>query len=895
VKGRSAIVRAILTLYPEDFRDRFGESMEQTLRDRTRAARARGRGPASLTWARGCADLLLNVALVRFQRRQKEPMNWQFLALDCRYAARGLRRSPMFSSLAIIALALGIGANTAIFTVVHSVLLKPLAYDDPVRLMMVWSTNPTARHDRDAVAPLDVMDFRGAASFSGVQATVGFVATTAWISGSGPAERITVTAVTPGLFEMLGRRPELGRLFIEKEDPNAIVISNAFWRTRLGSDPNVVGRVLNIQGQPSTVIGVMPAGFVFPYRAMLAPGAPQSVAIDAWAPLLFAPPPRVPVANNPYVALVRGARFLSVIGRLKPGVTPAQASDEVARIARDAAAAHPETNRGIGAVAVPLHEQAVGSARPALLLLLGGVGLVLLMACANLANMLLARSLSRHREMAIRSALGAERRRLVSQTLMETSLLAAAGGGIGLAAVRWGIQVLVAAAPPTLPRLAEVRADWVVLMFTFALSLLTGITIGIAPAIVGSRADLQHALREGARGASHGRVHRRFRSALVVGEVALALVLTLGAGLLLRSFLSVLSIDPGFRTDHALALQIALPPRYQTPDQLRAFYASLQSRLSSLPGVTALGGTTRLPLGSTNVTTRVAVEGTSAPVGTWPEVEFRRAVYDYFAAMDIPVLRGRTFTTGDGPTAPRVVVINATMARQLFGSDDPVGRRLKLGSPSAAPATIVGVIGDVRHAGLEAAPAAELYIYYLQGPPVNPFLVLRTSSDPEALVAAVRAEVQGVDKEVPVYDIRPMEQVRSDALSVRRFVLLLVSAFGILALVMAATGVYGVMALAVAERRQEIGIRLALGAHPSGVVRGVVGQGVTFAALGIAAGFGIFVVAAPLVASQLFGVRLLDAPTMAAVPALLLIVATVACYLPARRAIAIDPVDALRN
>jgi putative ABC transport system permease protein len=380
-----------------------------------------------------------------------------------------------------------------------------------------------------------------------------------------------------------------------------------------------------------------------------------------------------------------------------------------------------------------------------------------------------------------------------------------------------------------------------------------------------------------------------------VCEVALALVLTLGAGLLLRSFLSVLSIDPGFRPDHLLAMQIALPPRYQTPDQLRLFYATLLTRLSALPGVTAVGGTTRLPLGSTNVTTKVAVDGTTAPVGTWPEVEFRRAVYDYFSAMSIPIVRGRTFTNTDGPASPRVVVINDTMSKQLFGNSDPVGRRLKLGSASAAPVTIVGVIGDIRHTGLEAAPAPELYVWYLQNPPVNPFLVIRTSNEPSSLASAVRAEVQAVDKEVPVYDIRPMEQVRSDAVTERRFLLLLVGAFGMLALVMAAVGVYGVMGLIVTERTQEIGIRLALGADPGAVVRTIVGQGMTHAAMGIAAGFAVSLTTAPLLATQLFGVCLLDPPTMAGVPLLLLVVAALACYLPARRAMTIDPVDALRN
>lgn len=890
---RDAIVRAILLLYPRAFRDRFGQSMRLALRDRSHAARVRGRTDATATYLRGCADLLVNAVMVRLSRVERTPTHWGALALDLRYAARLMRRSPVFSLLAVAALALGIGANTAIFTVVRSVLLKPGPYTEPGSLVMVWSTNLATGGGRSPVSPLDAMDLRGAASFSSLHATTSFVATTALIGGSGIAERITVTAVTPGLFEMLGCAPEMGRLFAEKEDPNAILVSDAFWRTKLGADPNILGRVLNLQGQPSTVIGVMPPDVVFPLRAMLAPGAPPSIAIDAWAPLLFAPPPQVPTPNNPYVALVRGGRFLSVIGRLKANVSLARASDEVARIARDAAAAHPETNRGIGASVVPLTEETVASARPALLLLLGGVGLVLLMACVNLANMLLARSLARRREMAIRAALGAARSRLVFQTLVETTLLAVAGGLVALAAARWAVGLFVAAAPATLA-LNGVHPDATILGFTFLLSLATGIGIGLVPALIGSRPTFQSALKDAGR-AMQGRGQRRLRSTLVIIEVALALVITLGAALLTRSFLAVMAIDPGFRPDHALALQIALPPRYQTPDQLRAFYAALYLRLSSLPGVTRVGGTTRLPLASTNVTTKVGVDGTTAPVGTWPEVEFRRAVYNYFAAMDIPVLRGRTFTDADGPRSSRVVVINETMARQLFGSGDPIGRRLRLGSPAAAPATIVGVIGDVRHAGLEAPPAAELYTYYLQNPPVNPFLVLRTSNDPAAIVSAVRSDVQAVDKEVPVYDVRPMEQIRSDALSQRRFVLMLVGAFGVLALVMAGIGVYGVMTLMVTERHQEIGVRLALGARPPSVVRAIVSEGLGLAASGIAAGLALAVAAAPLVSAQLFGVTLLDPPTLAGVPILLLAVAAAACYVPARRAMTIDPADALRN
>jgi predicted permease len=823
-------------------------------------------------------------------------MNWQSVLMDARYACRMFVRNPVFTMLAVAALTLGIGANTAIFTIVNGVLLRPLPYADPGRLVMIWSTNAIEHRDHDVVAPLDFMDFRKAGAFSELHASYSFLVGAALTSPAG-AEQILVSGVTPGMFDMLGRAPVLGRAFAPQEAATAVVVSYGFWRARLGSDPDVLGRVLNIANQPRSIVGVMPADFVFPYKTMLGPsGFSRSTDVEAWLPLEFVTSDS---RQTGLVSLTRSARFLSVVGRLKPGVTAAQADAEVAGIARQLAATYPTSNRVVGATVVPLHEQAVGGTRPALLLLLGGVGFVLLMACVNLANLLLARSSVRQREMAIRSALGAARRRLIMQTLVETMLLSCAGGILALLAVSWTIGALIALAPPDLPRLAEIRPDAWVLVFTFALSLVTGLAIGLVPALVASRPALQSTLKESGRGATSGRGQRRLRSALVIAEVALAVVLTLGAGLLLRSFLSVLSIDPGFRTDRLLTLQIALPNNYQTPDQRRALYASLFSRLDALPGVTSAGGTTRLPLGSTNVTTKVGVEGRSLPPAEWPEVEFRRAVHNYFPAMGIPILRGRGFTEQDGPATPPVIAINQTMARKLFPGEDPVGRRLYLGTvtnPTAAPpATIIGVIGDVRHSGLEAEPAPELYTWYLQNPPSNPFIVVRASGDAASLATAVRAAVQAVDKNIAAYDIRPMAQVRAESVAQRRFVLLLVGAFGVLALVMAAAGVYGVMALIVSERTAEIGVRLALGAQPMQVLRAVVSQGVTLAAAGVVTGLLLAAALAPLVSTQLYGIRALDPATMAAVPALLLAIAILACLVPARRAMTIDPVNALRH
>jgi putative ABC transport system permease protein len=819
-------------------------------------------------------------------------MWWQSLVLDIRYALRMFVRNPVFSLMAIAALTLGIGANTAIFTIVHGVLLKPLPYQDPDRLVMVWSTNTIEGRDRDTVAPRDFLDYRQADAFSALHATYGFLVPATMTSAAG-AEQIVLSTVTPGTFEMLGRSPALGRHFTEAEAATAIVISHAFWRSRLGSDPQVLGRVVTIQYQPKTIVGVMPPDFVFPYRTMLGPsGFTRAFQVDAWVPLTFV---EADTRATGLATLTRAARFLAVVGRLKPTASLEQARVEVAGIARHLADAYPDTNRVVGTNVVPVHDQTVGSIRPALLILLGGVGFVLLMACVNLANLLLARSTARQREMAIRSALGAGRRRLIHQTLVETIMLSLAGGLMALLFMRLGIGGLLALAPPEIPRISEIQPSMAMVAFTFALSLLTGAFIGLVPAFAASRPEVQASLKESGRGSTAGRSQRRLRSALVVAEVALAVVLTIGAGLLLRSFVSVLTVDPGFRADNLLTLQITLPPRYQSQDHRRAFYADLFRRLESLPGVVSVGGTTRLPLGSTNVSTKIVVEGRSVPTAELPEAEFRRAIHNYFAAMNIPVLRGRGFDPRDAPGAPSVAVINQAMAGRMFPGEDPVGRRIQFGTAGGAWTTIVGVIGDVRHAGLESPPAPEVYIYYLQNPPVNPFLVVRTTADPAGLVAAVRAELHALDKDIAAYDVRPMTQVRAESVSQRRFILLLVGAFGVLALLMAAVGVFGVMELVVSERTPEIGIRLALGAQRSDVLRAIVFQGLSLAALGVVVGLAASALLRPVLATQLYSVRMIDPPTLAGVPALLLAAAALACYLPARRAMKIDPVEALRT
>ena len=816
----------------------------------------------------------------------------QSLILDIRYALRMFVRQPAFSLLAVGALTLGIGANAAIFTVVHGVLLKPLPYNDPDRLVMLWSTNAREGREREMVAPRDFVDFRNAGAFSALHATYGFLVP-GTLTAVASAEQIILSVVTPGTFEMLGRSPSLGRPFTQDELATAVIVSDGFWRSRLGADPQAIGRVLTIQNQPRTIVGVMPPDFTFPYRTMLGPsGFVRAFTVDAWLPLALV---EQDTRATGLATLTRGVRFLAVVGRLRPGVTPEQASSEVAGIAAQLGTANPDTNKGIGAHVLPVHEQTVGSARPALLLLAGGVGFVLLMACANLANLLLARSTARQREMAIRSALGASRRRLIRQTLVETSLLSLAGGVAALALLRFGIDALLAVAPPEIPRIGEVGASVPVIGFTFALCVLTGALIGALPALAASRPQVQSALKDSGRGTTAGPGQRRIRAALVVAEVAIAVVLTIGAGLLLRSFVSVLTVNPGFQADRLLTLQISVPPRYTTAEHRRSFYADLFQRLDALPGVVRAGGTTRLPLGSTNVSTKIVVEGRSVPTAELPEVEFRRAIHRYFDTMGIPVLRGRGFDDRDGAASPPVAVVNETFARRHFPGEEVIGRRIQFGTAGGTWTTIIGVIGDVRHSGLEATPAAEVYVNYLQNPPVNPFLVLRTSVEPASLAEAVRRELRGLDREIAAYDVRPMTQVRAESVSQRRFILTLVVVFGVLALVMAAVGVFGVMELSVSERTAEIGVRLALGARPADVMRSIMVQCLSLTALGMLLGAAAALLLRPVLAAQLFGISAIDVPTLAAVAAVLLASAALAAYLPARRAMRIDPVAALRG
>ncbi|MCC6987800.1 MAG: ABC transporter permease, partial [Acidobacteria bacterium] len=807
---------------------------------------------------------------------------------DLRAAGRALAASRGFTLLAVLALALGIGANGAIFTVVNAVLLKPLPYRDPGRLVMVWSENPQTPGQPNVLSPADFADLRAMSrSFSAMEFALSFLVRVG-VTGREDEGLLTVSRVGASLLDLLGVQPQLGRVF-GRDERGVAVLSDAAWRSRFGGDPGVIGRRLTVSGNETLeIVGVAPPAFAFPYRSMLgASAAAAQQPVDLWAPM----PVEGSFFFQPNGQPVRAVHFLVALARLAPGVTVDAARAEVATHAAVIAARHPDTSRGWGATVVSLHDQTVGSARPALLVLLGGVGVLLLMAMVNVANLMLARSLARQRELAVRAALGASGAQLVRQVLAERLLLAAGGAVVSLLAVRWAVRGLVALAPPSLPRLADIAPDTTVVVAACALALIVGALVGLVPMWAAATPDVRTVLQEASRGAAGtSRAGRRVRAVLVVSQIALATVLAVQAGLLTRSFAALLAVDPGFQPDHLLTLQMTAPDRLQSADDRRAFYQDWFARLQGLPGVVAAGGTTRIPLGSTTVSTTVFVDGRPVDKAQLPEVEFRRAMHDYFTAMRIPVRRGRGFTAADGPAAPPVAVVNDAFVARVFPGQDPLGQRIALGPDGAGPKlTIVGVIGDVRHGSLEETPAAELYINYLQNPPVAPFIAVRTTGDPAALAASVRQLARTMDPPFTIFDVRTMDDLRSASVGERRFTLVLVGAFGLVAVLLAAVGVYGVVALVVGERTGEFGLRVALGAVPATVARLVVREALHVTLIGVGAGLVLAAGAARLLQSQLFGVTALDPMTFAAVPLALVASALVAAVAPALRAARLDP------
>ncbi|MEK6407637.1 MAG: ABC transporter permease [Acidobacteriota bacterium] len=800
------------------------------------------------------------------------------LLQDIRYGFRTLLRSPGLTAVAIIALALGIGANTAIFSVVNAVLLRPLAYRDADRLVMVWETNPKFNIRTGVVSYPAFRDWKEQNQV--FESMVACGGQSFNLAADDEPERISGMRVSPEVLEFVGSTPTLGRGFLsEEEQPGknrVVLLSHALWQRRFGSDPDVIGKPVTLNTESYTIIGVLAPDFLAPSGWVLSKA-------DVLVPL---------VVDNE-----RRSYYLTVMARLKPGVPLGRAQTEMDSVAAGLAEQYPDTNRDRGVHLVPAHEHVVGRSRPALMIFLGVVAFVLLIACVNVANLLLARAAVRQKEIAIRSALGAGRSRLVRQLLTESILLAVAGGVAGLLLTLWGIDLLVAIMPDTIPRVREINIDSRVLGFTLAVSMISGVVFGLVPALQASKPDLNESLKEGGRTASAGMRRNRIRSLLVVSEVALALVLLIGAGLMIKSFIRLLQVDPGFDRRNTLTMLIALPrQRYSKSEQQRAFFEQVIERVGALPGVEAAGVVNSLPLSQSQEGRYFAIEGDTRPVDDVdPASGYRTASPGYFRAMGIPLLSGRFFSERDNQIASGAVIINQEMARRFFSDVDPIGKRIKFSTRSDARwSEVVGVVGDVNHLGLDEERHSELYAAYLQRPAASMYLAVRTATDAGSAARAIRSEVRGIDKDQPVHDVLTMEDRLSESVAARRFPMLLLSIFAVVALVLAAAGIYGVVSYSVTQRTHEIGVRMALGAQTSDVLRVVLRQEMALVLIGIAIGLiGAFLLTR-VMTGLLFGVSATDPLSFVLLSVILTGVALGACFVPARRATKVDPMVALR-
>jgi len=800
---------------------------------------------------------------------------------DLRFGLRMMARKPGFTAVAVLTLALGIGANTAIFSVVNAVLLRPLPFRNPGRIVALFNAsteNPSARGE---FSYPDFIDYQARAH--SLENTAAYSISGAVFSRNNEPEVVFGADVSAELFPVLGAEPLLGRGFMAEEDrpggAPVVVLSYEFWQNHFGGDLQIIGQTVKLSGN-YTVIGVMPPSFKFPLDT--------EKKIDYWTPL----GPEVDERSRTQ----RGLIYLSVVVRLREGVALAQAQTELTAIASSLEAQYPDTNTGRRVRAIPLHDDLVGNIRPALLALFGAVGFVLLIACANVANLLLARASARRKEMALRAALGAGRGRIFRQLLVESLLLSTVGGGAGLLLALWILNLFVALGPAELLRVNRIGLDATVLAFAFFSSLLTGLVFGLAPAIQIRRVDLNEAMKEGIKGSSASGAGSRFRSALVVAEVALSLVLVIGAGLLIRSFGRLLSIDPGFDPDRVVAMSLPVSPgKYPGPEQKAMFFKQVIERVKGLPGVEGAAATTLLPISEADIVFSFNVKGRpEAMPGDEPRARFQTVTSGYFEVMRMGLLRGRDFTERDTLSSGQVAIINQALARSYFPDEEPIGSWLTdiEGQP---PREIVGVVGDVHQRGLDSEVVPVMYVPNSQSDVGQMNLIVRSVSEsPSDIVPAVRQVIREVNPGQLIYNTRTLDEMIGKTVAPRRFNMLLLAIFAFIALVMAATGIFGVMSFAVAQRTREIGIRLAMGAQRRDILRLVVGQGMLLALVGIGAGLTASVGLTRLISSLLFGVSASDPLTFLGVAALLVAVMLFACYLPARRAAKVDPMVALR-
>jgi len=807
------------------------------------------------------------------------------LRQDIQFGLRMLLKSRGLAAIAIFALALGIGANTAMFSVVNTVLLRALPYPQPDQLVWFWESQPGLEQAPFSAA--DFLDYQAQNQSFQQVATVRRLSFN--LTGQGAAERIPGMVATSNVFSLLGVHPILGRDFVPEEgafgSPRRALLTYGFWQSHFAGDRNVVGRPLSLDNQPVEIIGILPANFRYGGTDVQLWVNPVNVVPEVFSTF---PDWERNIRTN------RETHYLSIVGRLKPGVALAQAQSDINTIVARLHQQYPVTT-GHNVVLIPLRELSAGPVRQTLVVLLVVVGLVLLIACANVANLLLARAVARRREIAIRTALGAGRLRIVRQLLTESMLLSLVGGTLGLA-LAWGlVRLLVAASPQQLPRVQEITLDLRVLLFTLGVSLLTGLLFGLAPAIAATRHSLSHFLKEAGRGGAQGLAHNRLRGLLVVTEVALSLVLLVCAGLLGRSFVRMLEVNPGFRPDHMVTLWMNFTSaNYAAQGRSTQFLEQLIPRVAALPGVEGVAVSNDLPLEGDDTTTGLGdVEG-RAPYqrGQQPLTGIHAVNPGYFQAMGIPLLRGREFAASDSAKSAPVVVINQKLAETLWPGQDPLGKHLKLMGDKRSE--VVGVVGNVLHNGLGESMSLESYLLFSQNPWSYVGLAVRMHGDPGAVYGAVRGIVAQIDPELPVHDMRAMEQVVAETMASRRLTLWLAGAFAALALVLASVGIYGVMSYAVTERVHEIGVRVALGAQRPDILRLVVGHGMRLAAIGLLLGGVAAFFAARAMTAMLFGIRPGDPFTYIGIAVVLGLAALAACYIPARRATAVDPMAALR-
>jgi predicted permease len=873
------LIKLVSLIVPRRFRIEWKQEWEAELRYRESRLERRQKldWPNRFDLLRRSSGSFRDALLLQPRRLEDEMFQ------DLRFGIRLLFKNPGMSAIAILTLALGIGANAAIFSVVNGVLLKPLPYPEPERLVRAFES--TQGQPKFPMSPRNFLDYREQNTV--LESFAIYTRDDLELSLDDRPERLSALRISSGFFQTLGFQPLLGREFTRDEElpdnNRAVILSHGLWQQRFGSDPGIIGRKITLSGNPYTVVGVMPTGLQHvggDYRSF-----PHGENVDVWWPMNLS-------SKSP-----RFAHFLNTIGRLKPGVNREKAEAEFNVIADQLAQQYPNTNKNWRIRMIALHEELVGRTRTMLFVIFGAVLFVLLIACLNVANLMLVRATAREREIAVRSALGAGQGRIVRQLLTESLLIAVLGGLSGLLLAKLAINALIALGPEQIPRLHSITIDGRILIFTTAVTFLTGLLFGMAPAFQNLRLNLHELLKEGGRSASTGKRHRRLRDFLVIVEVGLALVLLIGAGLLMRSFLKLQQTDPGFKPEGVLTMSLSLPrTRHEKPEQIIGFFQQLTERILALPGVRSAGASSDLPWTGYDENSSFTIEGKSFPPDQSPSGRYHFVTPGYFSTIGTPLIDGRDFDSGDTTKAPQVILINQSMARRYWPGERAVGKRITFsGQPKEEDwMTIAGVVGDVNDYpnSIEAVPA--FYWPLSQRPYRTMFLAIRTDTGPLGLVESVRNEVRMLDQDLPVADVRALETIAVAAVAGQRFTLLLVGIFALTALILASIGIYGVMSYLVAQRTHEIGIRLALGAQARDVLKIVVRHGMSLAIIG--AGLGLIAASAltRLMSSLLFGVMPTDPLTFIAISALLVAVALLACYLPARRATKVDPLVALR-